>query len=630
MSVPSNVPPDVPAPSRRWPAQSAPAGSAGPAAATTAPAATTAARGVSPRSRGGPTYVTREPSGWRFQWRLPARLWITHFALAGSPLSVRASLGPRSRGEARRLGRELATLCQAVSAAVVAANTKGDTMPINQQPLDAQQNDLVKKVVAACQTSIDRAIKHPAQAIGLARALEGSLTSLRLVEAEVAKGDTGARAVVDNAEALTRHALTDVLKLSRQPEEALAALAAVPAVAPGPLDGLSTTSGVGPSLMASTALKPPPRARGGGGLPTFGETSRAYIDMRIERDGANHPDIQVLEMRRRTFIDLIGDDPIDLYVPSDLQSYVNKMQFWPAHIARGDDMDGRTTQQILDDNKHLALMPMALKTMKSGFVTNIRTMARHLMMDRHYRDPFAGAKLTWPKNLRPSLPRESVGVAVTNRVFHNGVASGLLAHAMLPPLAKLTSRRLGLLAFLQGRDIRRKHGVWVAQTSGIVLDPDSKQWRRVPIKTEESMTFFVLHNFFAEIGFVDWARRQDGWIFAALHEHPDPSKYASKAMGKLLKRSGAKGGEVFHSFRGEGIDAMRKGEVRDRSGRLQSGHELGDVHDKYGFRALEAEECQRLANLPLPEGIDWKVLEGLDFEAMAKARPAKGRRPKGG
>ena len=628
MSVPSNVPPDVPpvgpAPSRPRPAESTPVTPAGPAAAPAAGPGSQA-----PRGRGGPTYVTREPSGWRFQWRLPASLAGVDFRLADPTPILRASLGPRSRGEARRLGRELATLCQAVSAAAVAANTKGDPMPTDEQPLDGKRNDLVQKVVAACQASIDRAIKHPAQAIGLARALEGSLTSLRLVGTEVAKGDAGARAVVDNAEALTRHALTDVLNLSRQPEEALAALAAVPAVAPGPLDALSTTSGVGPSLMASTALKPPPRARGGGGLPTFGETSRAYIDMRIERDGADHPDIQVLEMRRRTFIDLIGDWPIDQYVPSDLQSYVNQMQFWPAHIARGDDMDDRTTEQILDDNKNLALMPLALKTMKSGFVTNIRTMGRHLMMDRHYRDPFAGAKLTWPKNLRPSLPREPVGVAVTNRVFRNGVASGLLAHAMLPPLAKLTSRRLGLLAFLQGRDIRRKHGVWVAQTSGIVLDPDSKQWRRVPIKTEESMTFFVLHNFLAEIGFVDWARRQDGWIFAALHEHPDPSKYTSKAMGKLLKRSGAKGGEVFHSFRGEGIDAMRKGKVRDRSGRLQSGHELGDVHDKYGFRALDAEECRRLANLPLPKGIDWKVLEGLDFDAMAKARPTKGRRPKG-
>jgi hypothetical protein len=249
------------------------------------------------------------------------------------------------------------------------------------------------------------------------------------------------------------------------------------------------------------------------------------------------------------------------------------------------------------------------------------------MMDRNYRDPFAGAKISWPKILRGSRPREQLGVDVTNRVFRDGVGSGLLDEALLPLLAKLTSRRLGLLAFLRGTDLRQKHGVWIGQTSGVVCVDG--RWQRVPIKTEESMTFFVLHRFLSEIGFVEWARQQDGWVFAALHEHADPSKYASKVMSRLLKRSGAKGGEVFHSLRGEGIDAMRTANVQDRTKRLQAGHELGDEHERYGFRALSAAECQRLANLPLPKGIDWDVFKGLDFDAMAARRRGRGRPPRG-
>lgn len=58
------------------------------------------------------------------------------------------------------------------------------------------------------------------------------MTSLLTVQAEVAKGDAGARAVVEHADALTHNALADVLKLSVQPAEALAALAAVESVAP--------------------------------------------------------------------------------------------------------------------------------------------------------------------------------------------------------------------------------------------------------------------------------------------------------------------------------------------------------------------------------------------------------------
>jgi hypothetical protein len=41
----------------------------------------------------------------------------------------------------------------------------------------------------------------------------------------------------------------------------------------------------------------------------------------------------------------------------------------------------------------------------------------------------------------------------------------------------------------------------------------------------------------------------------------------------------------------------------------------------------ESEFGHRLANLPLQEGIDWSVFKGLDFDAMAGRRRARGRRP---
>lgn len=71
-------------------------------------------------------------------------------------------------------------------------------------------------------------------------------------------------------------------------------------------------------------------------------------------------------------------------------------------------------------------------------------------------------------------------------------------------------------------------------------------------------------------------------------------------MNKLLHKSGAVGTniEVFHSLRGDLIDDLRKTELKDRSRRLQTGHELGDVHDMYGFRALDADEARRLASRP--------------------------------
>jgi hypothetical protein len=564
-----------------------------------------------------PRYLTGDTSGWRFQMRLPANLLGGNFRLAGGPPILRVQLGPRSRGEAKRLAQRLAALCQTICASA-AATMKTTAMTT---PLDDNENDLVKQVIAACQNAITRAIAQPSQAIGLAQGLGSALTSLQLVQREVAKGEAGAHAVTVNADALTRHALTDVLKLAAQPDAALAALAAVEDVAPK----------VAP-VETPVSSAPQPQPPGARQMPLFSKVSQDYIDMRIGRDGQDHPDIGILVMRRQTALDVMLDKYVDEYFPSDLQNYVNKMQFWPGTVTKRDDMAGKSTLEILEVNKNFALKPMARKTMEDGYVANLRTMMRHGLMDHRYRDPFAGAKITYPQTLRSSKPREGLSLDVINQVFRNGVTSGLLDVAMLPPLSKLTSRRLGLLTYLQGSDIRQKHGVWIAQTDGIVEvkneETGETEWRRVPIKTEESMAFYVLHKYFDDIGFIEWMRAQNGFVFAAAHEHPNPSKYMSKTMQNHMRRNGAKGGEVFHSLRGDAIDDIRATPVKDRSRRLQAGHELSDVHDKYGFRAISADECQRLANRPLPEGIEWSVFKGLDFAAMAARRRTRGRRPK--
>jgi hypothetical protein len=159
----------------------------------------------------------------------------TRFGLASAAPMVRAQLGPRSRGEAKRLAVQLASLCQTICS-FAADHWKGTTMDVS--PIDDKQNELASHTVVACQNAIARALENPSEAIGLARGLEAALTSLQLVGREVAKGEAGAAAVTANAEALTRAALTDVLRLASQPEQALAALAAVehasPSITPAP------------------------------------------------------------------------------------------------------------------------------------------------------------------------------------------------------------------------------------------------------------------------------------------------------------------------------------------------------------------------------------------------------------
>jgi len=167
--------------------------------------------------------------------------------------------------------------------------------------------------------AIARALDNPSQAIGLARGLEAALDTLQLVGREVAKGEAGMAAVTANSEALTRSALADVLKLASVPEEALAALAAVEQVAPSVVP-----------MWAPATPTPPAAPTATPGLPLFSAISQSYINMRIPRDGVDHPEFPRLVHRRQVFLDLIGDRTPDKYFPSDLQTFVNKMQDFPS------------------------------------------------------------------------------------------------------------------------------------------------------------------------------------------------------------------------------------------------------------------------------------------------------------
>jgi integrase len=408
------------------------------------------------------------------------------------------------------------------------------------------------------------------------------------------------------------------------------------------LAGLKSSADAGaadPPEPQTTAVSQTSAAHTGvSAMPLFSKIARAYIEMRRE-NGAGRGEVQTLELRLKTFLDVMGDRPVDDYFPTDLQTWVTRMRFWSSNVTKrmegagvgAPSLDSWNTNDILKANQTLAEKPPARKTMQDGYVTNIRTMMRYGMLNHRYRDPFAGAKIRYPKEFALSLPRESIDTDVLNRLFANGVASGLLDEAILPLLLYLTSRRLSLCLYLRGSDIRLKHGVYVAQVPSLVQAGDGS-WTRVPIKTEDSATYFVLHDLLREIGLVDWMMaRGDAWVFEAAHRYADPSKSVSQLLNRRLRQAGALGAsiETVHSLRGDAIDVLREDEIRDRATRLQSGHALSDLHDQYGARALNRVDSWSIATRDLPGDIDWSVFRGLDFDALAKGRRGSGPKKKG-
>lgn len=526
---------------------------------------------------GSVRHLTRTGDGWRFQMRVPAALAGDDFRLAGLAPIVRASLGPRGRGEARRLSRRLATLCETVFAPAAA------TKDANMDPLSPEENNLAQQVIAACQTAIGRTLKQPKQAVGLARGLNGALTSLLLVQAEVAKGDAGARAVVEHADALTRGALVDVLKLSTQPGDALAALAAVASVAP-------RTPATG-----ATAPQPAPAA---GQAPLFSQLEDEYVAMRKDA-GADRATLSTTRLRAGVFRELLGNKPATAYFAKDLQDFGSLLQYLPvAYTRQGEEHEAlqhMTPQWLIARNKEFKCWePLALKTLQDGYFQVVRTIFATGALTHRFHNPFAGLRIRWPKNAKPSVKREALDYEKLDKVFDLGVRSGYLDDAMIPPVAFTSTRRIGIVPWIRGCDISQKHGVDIVRVNGIVYDKARKQYRHVPYKTDASLRFFVLHRFFRDIGFTEWAMVQgEDFIFRQLQQCADPSDTASKRINNLLRDAGAIGMniEVGHSLRHGGKDLLIDEDIDSEATRLQMGHDSGDVHAGYPSR-LSARSVQ--------------------------------------
>lgn len=128
-----------------------------------------------------------------------------------------------------------------------------------------------------------------------------------------------------------------------------------------------------------------------------------------------------------------------------------------------------SAREIIAANQDLSQKPLGIKTLREGYVANVKAMFRSKLTEYDYRDPFSGAKIFYPETAAPSQATEPLSTDQISSIFRRGVDGGLLDEALLPLLGHLTGRRLGLLVHRMGSDIREKYrGVWVAQTNGII------------------------------------------------------------------------------------------------------------------------------------------------------------------
>ncbi|MCK1317360.1 hypothetical protein IVB32_30050 [Bradyrhizobium sp. 23] len=244
----------------------------------------------------------------------------------------------------------------------------------------------------------------------------------------------------------------------------------------------------------------PAQAEAVGPSPLFSQIEDEYITIR-KNGGASDGTISTARWRTHVFKTLVGDRPLNAYMPIDLQNYVNELQYLPLQFSQKGDQTAELLAMgipaaIAKNKKDRCYEPIALKTMQDGYVQIVRAIIHAATGLHRLRDPFQGFRVRWPDNAKPSVKRESIDYETLNRVFRLGADSGYLDDAMLGPLCLLATRRIGILPWIRGSDFGTKHGVDIIRLNGIVFDKTDGIYRRIPYKTDESLRFFVLHNAF--------------------------------------------------------------------------------------------------------------------------------------
>lgn len=470
-----------------------------------------------------------------------------------------------------------------------------------------------------------------------------------VIEKEVRKGDLGHPAVVSNAELLEKQVwdrwrageglapsgpqFAQVMDLFAEIAERQLSLLernSEKAIHPAPVEVVDCQA---EQSTISPLADQPPSIAVSATSPLFSQIAEEYLSLR-KGGGADEAVISTARLRLDAFIELVGDRPLDQYRPLDLQNYVNELQYVPVELTRQgpnhEALQKMGLQKAIAKNKEEhCYEPLALKTMQDGYVQVVKAAINNAVGLHRLSNPFSDFRIRWPSNAKPSVEREVLDFELIDKIFKLGVASGYLDDAMLPPLALMSTRRIGILPFLKGTDFDDKHGVDIVRVNGIIFDKAKACYIRIPFKTGQSLRFFVLHDFFRRIGFIEWAKSQgDAFIFRRLQQTEDPADSASKRINRLLKRAGAIGKniEVVHSLRHGAKDLLIDEDIDDKTTRLQMGHGARDDHTDYGRReALRRTQCRELARFELPKEIDWSIFEGLDFEAMASKPRTVGR-----
>jgi integrase len=378
-------------------------------------------------------------------------------------------------------------------------------------------------------------------------------------------------------------------------------------------------------LVEPKPARPRQREKPGPRAPMFSAAADAYHALLKATHGEKYDELKYILHRKRIFLKIIGDKSVSEYNTMDLQEFINRVRFLPPNHNKDRKFKIDNLNSIIEENMKAGRPGLSERTLMVNYVGKIKTIIRYGCTQARVPYLLEGCRLlvpaSVPKPKRKFLPSDDR----MNDVFRTGIETGMLAETMMPLLGYLTGRRLGLLAYLRGEQIRREFRHWVVTPTS--HDIDDGLLVRNPVKTTESLGMYVLHDFLIQTGFPQWASRQTGFVFKQLHTASDPADAVSKRMARLFCAAGLdpQAFKMFHGLRHLRISDLRETDLKTRTIRKQVGHELVSEHEKYGDETLRPSEIKAIATVQLSADINWSVFRNLDFDKLAAERKVAGR-----
>lgn len=561
-------------------------------------------------------YLWRKDSGFFFQMRIPTAHAVN---LGATPLRV--WLGALKKREAQRR----ATILAVAAAEGMSAGMERDTLARSLKAL-AQEIETLRRAefsagldaLGARGFASEEAARGPSadpELVGHFRQAEARATGRKQAMASVrSRLAAVGQALETDAAALTAertayaHALATVASIERP------AVSAAPVAAPAP--AYPVTEGERRDKREITADT------------LLSVAGKVILDLRKDAKGESVKGDdryqERLEHALAAFIDVIGDEPLGYYLPQHMQEFANAMAKCPKNRRKYPQFNGLSIQEMAKANAKSNKPIPTLSTSAIGSivseVANLWTKATASVAD--VKD-LKSYKITMPGNARRAITREGLPTASLN--IWMKTAATLYPRddykRFMPLVALLTGMRQGELVWLQPKDIVEIDGHTVIDLR-LPLIIGGKEVDRA-LKTETSPRVVALHPFLREAGFIEFARKRNGWIFGEYHRRAkDPSHAAQKQMGYWMRalKIHVEHKHVFHSLRHNAKHWLRGigGDTSKLIADRQCGHAPGSVGDTYGFPFLQSDEIAKIEALPLPKGVDFS-----GFLASVKSKRGK-------